>query len=300
MKIKSLLFFFLMFGVLSNAWSFSCKTASGATIPVGGGSQNVYVNLSPEINAGQNLVIDLSSQIFCRNDAPQIYTDYVSLATGSAYGNLLSSFTGTVRYNGDSYPFPTTRETSSMINNQLAYSGWPVQLYLTPINTAGGVKVKSGSLIAVMSLRQRNNVNNDDFRFVWNIYANNDVIVPTGGCDVSSRNINITLPDYPGSASVPLTIHCSQNQNVAFYLSGTTTGSANSIFVNTASSSPASGVGVQITRNGVSLPANTNVSLGTVSNASTSLGLQAKYERTSGQIKAGNVQSIVEVYFVYQ
>ena len=35
-------------------------------------------------------------------------------------------------------------------------------------------------------------------QFVWNIYANNDVVVPTGGCDVSAHDVTVTLPDYPG------------------------------------------------------------------------------------------------------
>ncbi len=69
-------------------------------------------------------------------------------------------------------------------------------MYLTPVSSAGGVAIKAGSLIAVLILRQTNNYNSDDFQFVWNIYANNDVVVPTGGCDVSARDVTVTLPDY--------------------------------------------------------------------------------------------------------
>ncbi|STF33526.1 FimH protein [Escherichia coli] len=54
-----------------NAWSFACKTANGTAIPIGGGSANVYVNLAPVVNVGQNLVVDLSTQIFCHNDYPE-------------------------------------------------------------------------------------------------------------------------------------------------------------------------------------------------------------------------------------
>lgn len=98
-----------------NAWSFACKTATGATIPIGGGSANVYVNLTPAVNVGQNLVVDLSTKIFCHNDYPETITDYVTLQRGSAYGGVLSSFSGTVKYNGTSYPFPTTTETARVI-----------------------------------------------------------------------------------------------------------------------------------------------------------------------------------------
>ena len=55
------LFTTLLLGWSMNAWSFACKTATGATIPIGGGSANVYVNLTPAVNVGQNLVVDLST-----------------------------------------------------------------------------------------------------------------------------------------------------------------------------------------------------------------------------------------------
>ncbi len=91
---------------------------------------------------------------------------------------------------------------------------WPAVLYLTPVSTAGGVAITAGSLIAVLILHQTNNYNSDSFQFIWNIYANNDVVVPTGGCDVSARDVTVTLPDYPGSMAVPLTVHCAQSQQL--------------------------------------------------------------------------------------
>ncbi|MBC1186714.1 fimbrial protein [Kluyvera sichuanensis] len=299
-NVIALLTTLLLAGWSFNAWSFACKTANGTTIPIGGGSANVYVDLAPAVNVGQNLVVDLSTQIFCHNDYPETITDYVTLQRGSAYGGVLSSFSGTVKYNGTSYPFPTTTETSRLIYNSKTDKPWPTVLYLTPISSAGGVAISSGTLIARMILRQTNNKNSDDFQFIWNIYANNNVVVPTGGCDVSSRNITVTLPDYPGSTAIPLTVYCAQSQKLGYYLSGTTADAANSIFTNTASASPAQGIGVQLTRNGSVLPANSTVSLGTVTTSAVSLGLTANYARTSGQVTAGNVQSIIGVTFVYQ
>lgn len=70
-KIIPLFTTLLLLGWSMNAWSFACKTATGATIPIGGGSANVYVNLTPAVNVGQNLVVDLSTQIFCHNDYPK-------------------------------------------------------------------------------------------------------------------------------------------------------------------------------------------------------------------------------------
>lgn len=299
-KIIALLITLLLAGWSLNAWSFACKTASGTTIPIGGGTANVYVNLAPAVSVGQNLVVDLSTQIFCHNDYPDTMTDYVTLQRGSAYGGVLSSFSGTVKYNGTSYPFPTTSETARMIYDSTTDKPWPTVLYLTPISTAGGVAISAGSLIAVLILRQTNNKDSDDFQFVWNIYANNDVVVPTGGCDVSARDVTVTLPDYPGSAAIPLTVYCAQSQNLGYYLSGTTADAASSIFTNTASASAAQGIGVQLTRNGSVVATNSTVSLGTVGTSAVGLGLTANYARTSGQVTAGNVQSIIGVTFVYE
>ncbi len=86
-------------------------------------------------------------------------------------------------------------------------------------------------------------------------------------------------------------------KNLGYYLSGTTVDAGNSIFTNTASFSPAQGVGVQLTRNGTIIPANNTVSLGAVGTSAVSLGLTANYARTGGQVTAGNVQSIIGVTF---
>ncbi|MDH2279394.1 fimbrial protein, partial [Serratia marcescens] len=60
------------------------------------------------------------------------------------------------------------------------------------------------------------------------------------------------------------------------------------------------GVGVQLSnRNGI-VATNRNVSLGVVGTSPVSLGLTASYARTTGQVVAGNVQSIIGVTFVYE
>ncbi|CRY54263.1 MULTISPECIES: fimbrial protein [Yersinia] len=289
----------IMIGYSSNTHAFACQTATGTTIPIGGGSANVYVDLEPQIGVGQNLVVDLSRRIFCHNDYPDSMIDYVSLQAGSAYGGVLANFMGSFIYDGTPYAFPTTAETPRVIYNSRTPKSWPAVLNLTPMGTAGGVAVENGSLIAVLNMHQTNNQNADSFAYIWNIYANNSVVIPTGGCDVSSRDVNVSLPEYPGTVSIPLTIRCAQNQNLAYYLTGQTTDLANTIFANTASTPVAQGVGIQIAnRNGV-IATNQNISLGVVGTSSTSLGLTANYARTTGQVVAGNVKSVVGVTFLY-
>ena len=288
----------LMIGYSSNAHAFACQTAAGATIPIGGGSANVFIDLIPQIGVDQNLVVDLARQISCRNDYPNNRIDRVSLQRGSAYGGVLASFTGSFVYSGISYPFPTTAETTAVDYRTSTMTPWPAVLYLTPISTAGGVAITNGSLIAVLNMHQTNNVG-ESHMYIWNIYANNSVVIPTGGCDVSSRDVNVSLPEYPGTVSIPLTVRCAQNQNLSYYLTGQTTDAANTIFANTASTPVAQGVGIQIAnRNGV-IATNQNIALGDVGSSSVSLGLTANYARTTGQVVAGNVKSVVGVTFLY-
>ncbi|EMH4931866.1 fimbrial protein [Serratia ureilytica] len=286
----------------SGANAFTCKVNStGQT--VGSGTANVYVNLTPSVGVGQNLIVNLSNEIRCKNDStpPNIDTDYIKLTGGSSYGGVLDNFSGTVYWNGSSYPMPLNSQTKNYTIAHTDYRGIPFRLYLTALGTAGGQAVKAGELIAVMRMYKIATFNGGyPKNFTWNIYANNSVVIPTGGCDVSSRNVTVTLPDYPGTAAVPLTVHCGQNQQLAYYLTGTTADTASTIFTNTSSSNPATGVGVQLSnRNGI-VATNKNVSLGTVGTSPVSLGLTASYARTTGQVVAGNVQSIIGVTFVYE
>jgi len=283
----------------SNASAFACRTAAGAEIPIGGGSANVYVDLTPSVGVGQNLVVDLSTQISCRNDYPNTHTDMVSLEQGSAYGGALENFKGSINYDGSTYPFPTNTKTKDVIYKSKSQVPWPTRLYLTAIGSAGsGVAIQANSLVAILRMRQTNNFNEVN-TYIWNIYARNAVVVPTGGCDVSARNVTVNLPDYPGTVPVPLTVHCGKNQQLSYYLTGTTADSANSVFANTSSANPATGVGVQLSNLRGIIPTNRNASLGTVGTSPVSLGLTASYGRTTGQVVAGNVQSIIGVTFVY-
>lgn len=291
----------LLMGWSLDAAAFSCQ-APDTGQKMDSGSANIYVNLAPSIGVGQNLVVDLSSSIICRNDdgsESNQLIDYINLTNGTAFGGALAAFTGSIYWNTNSYPLPLNSSSSKYIVTDNNYLGLPLRMYLTATGTAGGVVINAGELIARLNMHKvASNGNPKDF--TWNIYANNNVVIPTGGCDVSTRDVTVTLPDYPGTMAVPVTIHCAQNQNIAYYLTGTTADRSNSIFRNTASVSPAQGIGVQITRNGTVVPANRNVSLGKVGTSPVNLGLTATYARTSDPITAGNVQSIIGVTFVYE
>nr|WP_282556900.1 MULTISPECIES: fimbrial protein [Providencia] len=297
---------FIYFAGISSAYAFTCYDSTGNVLNSASGTAtaNVYVNLQPSVQAGQNLVVDLSQSIYCKNDSPAIRKDLVSMIRGSAYGGVLSKFTGSLRYYGSSYSFPLTSPTHQQNFSSGSYVPWNTQLYLTPISAAGGVVINRGTLFASLVMYQIGSDipgggNIHTATFTWNLYANNNVIVPIGGCDVSSRNVVVTLPEYPGTAQVPLSIYCASSQNISYYLSGTTDTST-SIFANTLSgTNTAKGVGIQLVRNGNAISANQDVSLGRVGTSTVNLGLSARYARTTGQVTAGKVQSVIGVTFIY-
>lgn len=298
---------FIYFVGVSSAYAFTCYDSTGNVLsytqsPV---TANAYVNLQPSVQLGQNLVVDLSNSIFCKNDDPSARRDQVNMIRGSAYGGVLNNFRGSLRYYGSSYRFPLTNATHQQDFPLGNYTAWNTQLYLTPISAAGGVVINRGTHFATLVMYQvgsnivgGGNVNTSTF--TWNLYANNDVVVPIGGCDISSRNVVVNLPEYPGNAQpVPLSIYCASSQNISYYLTGTTDTSSN-IFANTLSgANAAKGVGIQMVSNGNAIPANQNVQLGRVGTSAVNLGLSARYSRTQGQVTAGKVQSVIGVTFMY-
>ncbi len=178
----------------------------------------------------------------------------------------------------------------------------PLKLYITPVGAAGGVVIKAGEVIARIHMYKIATLGSGNPRnFTWNIISNNSVVMPTGGCTVDSRNVNVNLPDFPGSAEIPLGVYCSSEQKLSFYLSGATTDSARQVFANTApDATKASGVGVSLMRNGKILATGENVSLGTVNKSKVPLGLSATYGQTGNKVAAGTVQSVIGVTFIYE
>lgn len=296
-KIITLIILILVYSV--NAQAFTCQ-ANGSTIN-GSGTVTVPVTLTPSLGTTQNLVINLGSSIQCKNDAPKQYTDPIRVGTASAYAGALSSFTGSITYNSSTYTFPLSSPTPYVPTTSGNYAAWNTILYLSPTGAASGVVIQAGQIFASLSLQKENtSTGGVSQTIIWNLKANNTVTVPTGGCDVSERKVAVPLPDYPGTASVPLTVNCGSTKALSYYLTGTTSNSAATIFTNTASTSPATGVGVQLSNSSGVLATNQTVSLGNVGTTPVSLGLTASYARTSGQVVAGKVQSIVGVTFVYQ
>ncbi|WP_097445788.1 fimbrial protein [Escherichia coli] len=261
-SIKVLFGIYLLL-MAGKVFAFSCNVDGGSSI--GAGTTSVYVNLDPVIQPGQNLVVDLSQHISCWNDYGGWYdTDHINLVQGSAFAGSLQSYKGSLYWNNVTYPFPLTTNTNVLDIGDKTPMPLPLKLYITPVGAAGGVVIKAGEV-------------------------------------VDSRNVTVNLPDFPGSAEIPLGVYCSSEQKLSFYLSGATTDSARQVFANAApDATKASGVGVSLIRNGKILATGENVSLGTVNKSKVPLGLSATYGQTGNKVAAGAVQSVIGVTFIYE
>ncbi len=87
---------------VSSGYAFTCTDSTGNILQSSNVTQtaNAYVNLQPSVQPGQNLVVDLSQSISCKNDAPTTRRDLVSMIRGSAFGGALANFNGSLKYYG--------------------------------------------------------------------------------------------------------------------------------------------------------------------------------------------------------
>lgn len=183
----------------------------------------------------------------------------------------------------------------------------PLSLLFSPVGAAGGQNITSGTKIATLYMRKYHGApGTDELWFTWSLYAANDVSIPTGGCNVSSRNININLPEYSLNSSpqnVGLSISCpSQIMNINYSLGVNNWDSAGNVFNNIATRSPAHGVGIlMLDNNNNPIVPNQEVNVGNVSGTPINIGLKTSYKVIPGQqVTAGSVQSLIEVNFTYQ
>ncbi|MFV8982486.1 fimbrial protein [Serratia fonticola] len=307
MKNMMLALMVLLMAWSVNGWAFHCMANYGKTIydSVGTKGGNIYVDIKPVIQAGENIVVILSKFITCKNENPYKGNDFIGFAPGTTFMGELSERTGYLdAYYNKRYSLPLKEFTAGKSFDSDNDMPVVTNLIIESDSAAGGVVIRAGETFAHLAMYHFLNysgggVSEKDY-FSWMLVAKNDVVMPTGGCTVSARNVTVSLPDYPASTPVPLTVRCEKKQQLSYYLSGTTEDAGDTIFRNTASASAAQGVGIQITGNGKVIPANSNVSLGNVGKSSVELGLTASYARTSGPLTAGNVQSIIGVTFVYQ
>ncbi|BDH25344.1 F1C fimbrial adhesin precursor [Escherichia coli] len=255
-------------------------------------------------------VLDLSQLVSCQNeDSTGQNYDYLKILKGSGFSPALDTKTYG-RLDFTSRPTGYARQLPLQFDLQVTeafyqYGVWkpfPAKLYLYPEPGVFGKVINNGDLLATLYVNKFSTKGQEagERNFTWRFYATNDVHIQTGTCRVSSNNVKVDLPSYPGGpVTVPLTVRCDQTQSVSYTLSGPVTGSGNTVFANTAASG-AGGVGVQLSDKAGPVPAGQPRSLGQVGSSPVSLGLKASYALTGqASLTPGAVQSVINVTFSY-
>lgn len=221
------------------------------------GDTSFRVNVSPVVQYDKSIsVLDLSQLVSCQNeDSTGQNYDYLKILKGSGFSPALDTKTYG-RLDFTSRPTGYARQLPLQFDLQVTeafyqYGVWkpfPAKLYLYPEPGVFGKVINNGDLLATLYVNKFSTKGQEagERNFTWRFYATNDVYIQTGTCRVSSNNVKVDLPSYPGGpVTVPLTVRCDQTQSVSYTLSGSVTGSGNTVFANTATSG-AGGVGVQL------------------------------------------------------
>ncbi|HBC5440259.1 TPA: S-fimbrial adhesin minor pilin SfaH, partial [Escherichia coli] len=230
------------------------------------GDTSFRVNVSPVVQYDKSIsVLDLSQLVSCQNeDSTGQNYDYLKILKGSGFSPSLDTKTYG-RLDFTSRPTGYARQLPLQFDLQVTeafyqYGVWkpfPAKLYLYPEPGVFGKVINNGDLLATLYVNKFSTKGQEagERNFTWRFYATNDVYIQTGTCRVSSNNVKVDLPSYPGGpVTVPLTVRCDQTQSVSYTLSGSVTGSGNTVFANTATSG-AGGVGVQLSDNAGPVPA---------------------------------------------
>lgn len=293
--------------------AFHCTLNGGPLFSEG--TRDVYITPNAEVGNNVNIVFDSRRQLMCSFESLSPGKDMIYLEPSTVLGPKLSSiYNARILSTGHNFQ-PNEVYYSLPLKSRIYFQSYDIKSYLkpwpmtlkvvlTPIgNAAEAIQIKAGDKLATFAIQKRYEGPNDPANprdFFLHIFSDSDFGIPLGGCDVSSRNVNVTLGDYPSDTSykdVNLSVKCGRKLSISYAISGKM--QTETIFSNVAPSSPATGIGIELVRDNQPVPANKNILLGFVTDQYTSLGLKARYALNKEKLSAGNVQAVIGVNFTY-
>ncbi|HFK8847762.1 TPA: S-fimbrial adhesin minor pilin SfaH, partial [Escherichia coli] len=178
------------------------------------GDTSFRVNVSPVVQYDKSIsVLDLSQLVSCQNeDSTGQNYDYLKILKGSGFSPALDTKTYG-RLDFTSRPTGYARQLPLQFDLQVTeafyqYGVWkpfPAKLYLYPEPGVFGKVINNGDLLATLYVNKFSTKGQEagERNFTWRFYATNDVYIQTGTCRVSSNNVKVDLPSYPGG---PVTV----------------------------------------------------------------------------------------------
>lgn len=296
--------FLLMYAVESQA--MRCQNRqSGQEFDQG--SYDVYVDLPTQIVGDRQTftLVNIGDVLQCINeDTTGKIADYIKVLRGSTVTPKLQQYaiSGLDFDRWKALNFPLLQDTFYYaVYKPNIWQPIPARLFATLSVPYVGVFIRQGDVVGVLKFLKESSHGgaSRNREFELRFIASNDLIIQ-GVCEAQPY-VNVVLPDFPGSAPLPPFISCKSATLVRYKLDGATTTSDGSIFSNIASTSPATGVGIQfIDENGIPIEAGYGKQK-TVDTTKSNMGLTARYAQIPGDnITSGKVQSLVTVtYTIY-
>lgn len=270
------------------------------------GTYDVYVDL-PTMLVGDRqtfTLVNIENVLQCMNeDSTGKNFDYIKVLRSSTTSPKLRQYAGGGldfdRWKAQ--PFPLLQDTFYYsVYKQGIWQPIPARLFATLQVPYVGVFIRQGDVVGTLTFLKESTIGGaaEHKEFSLRFIARNDLIIQ-GICEAQPY-VNVALPNFPGSAPLPPFISCKAPTPVRYTLDGATTNDR-TIFSNTASSSPAMGVGIQfIDESGSPLEAG-YTKMKTVDSTKSNMGITARYAQIPGEnITSGKVQSLVTVtYTIY-
>ena len=271
------------------------------------GTYDVYVDL-PAMLVGDRqtfTLVNLENVLQCMNeDTTGRNFDYIKVLRSSTTTPKLRQYAvaGLDFDRWKAQPFPLLQDTFYYsVYKPRIWQPIPGRLFATLQVPYVGVFIRQGEVVGTLTFLKESTIGGaaDHKEFSLRFIARNDLIIQ-GICEAQPY-VNVALPNFPGSTPLPPFISCKAPTPVRYTVDGATTANDRTIFSNTASTSPATGVGIQfIDENGTPISAGHGKRT-MVGTTKTNMGLTARYAQIPGQsITSGKVQSLVTVtYTIY-
>ncbi|WP_336280771.1 fimbrial protein [Cronobacter dublinensis] len=260
--VASIFLFWLSHPVLA----FTCTGPYG-TISTGGGQANVTINVTPQFEPGENIVVDLN-QIRCTNDYGDgtVDTLYISDQPPSTVAQL-QPLAG-LEISGVNYSLASSTGKLVLPGFTTGSRTIPVRFFIyLDQKIIRPVSIKKGDLILSIKFRQTSTADGTWYQ-TWNFFSNNDTDVYSTTCKINGGNVidvnyqSVIVTDVKPYASqsitreVPLHFNC-DNKNYSSPVKITLSAAAAGQYdENGAFLTSTTGLGITMLHNGSVVPVN--------------------------------------------
>lgn len=180
--------------------AFTCFGPAGQ-LGWSGGVSNINVIVGPKLHEGKNTIVNLDGQVACQNDVRDPnWIDYLWVDPGKVSLNpaIFNDLAGGITVYGRDYALPTPEikifEQIGWLGAGVTRKAVPVSMYFNLKSAGSQLYIKKGDYLGEIGLIQGQNQNSNRVRYIWRLYALNQIEINTSSCSVSTGDpINISF-----------------------------------------------------------------------------------------------------------